>query len=124
MPETIQINLTVKFPGGLTVTESQTATIQAYDKVEVVIAKKTQKIVQVQPASKNQIKFLLIKADHYGGLSYQVREKPLEKTSEGTPKETSEGTPKETSETPKEKEAHSDRWIALDALQLFSIPAY
>ena len=53
--------------------------------------------MQVQPASKNQIKFLLIKADHYGGLRYQVREKPLEKTSEGAPKETSE--------TPKEKEA-------------------
>ena len=81
MTESIQINTSVRFPGGLTVSDAQPVTVDAYDSVQVTIPKNTIKTVQIQPAKTEQIKFLLIKADPYvPQLDYAPRcsEKPAE----------------------------------------------
>lgn len=83
MPEKISWALDVQVSGGPRISKSSTETVQAYDKVEVVIKGGDQdKKVDVQPAGDiKQIKFLMISSNLYGSeLTYSVNAAETDET--------------------------------------------
>lgn len=78
MPEEkIKINwvLNVQVIGGPKVSASETITVDAYDKIEVIIPAGEDKKVEVQPGGSGQVQFLLISSNQYGdALTYKVNE--------------------------------------------------
>ncbi|MFQ5856215.1 MAG: hypothetical protein ACE5LU_11285 [Anaerolineae bacterium] len=74
MAEKINWTLNVQVVGGPKMSASKTMTVDAYDKIEVVISDgATDEEVQVQPGGSGQVQFLLISSDQYGGdLTYKV----------------------------------------------------
>jgi hypothetical protein len=81
MSEKIQWTLDVQVTGGPRISESRTMTLEAYDKLEVLILDGTEaQEIQVQPGESLQVQFLLISSNQYGPqLSYSVNsEEPEE----------------------------------------------
>ncbi len=74
----VKINwtLNVQVVGGPKISASQTMEVEAYDKIEVNVEDgATDKEIQVQPGSSDQVQFLLISSDQYGdGLTYKVND--------------------------------------------------
>ena len=74
---TINLALNVQVVGGPTVLISKSKSVQAYDKIEVVIeAGSNEKSVEVQPGAADDVSFLLIKSSVYSSkqslLTYRV----------------------------------------------------
>jgi hypothetical protein len=75
MPEKISWTLNVQIPGGPKLASSQVVEVDAYDKIEVVVAHDgTDHVVDVQPGAADHVKFLSISADHYELLSYKPKD--------------------------------------------------
>lgn len=76
MPEKVKINwtLNIQVVEGPKLSESDTISVDAYDKIEVTVEDEaTDKEVQVQPGGSGQVQFLLISSDSYGDdLTYKV----------------------------------------------------
>ena len=74
MPETIKWTLNVNVLEGPRISESNTVSVDAYDKIEVVVsAGVSGEDIQVQPGDAGQVQFLLISSDQYSDdLSYSV----------------------------------------------------
>ena len=74
MPEKINWGVSVQIVGGPKIAASQTVSVDAYDKIEVVVADGTDgKEVQVQPGGAGQVQFLLIGSNKYdAALTYSV----------------------------------------------------
>jgi len=62
---TINLALNVQVVGGPTVLISKSKSVQAYDKIEVVIEAGSEKSVDVQPGAADKVSFLLIKSSVY-----------------------------------------------------------
>lgn len=76
MPEKINLTLNVQVVGGPRISASKTITVDAYDKIEVVIPDgATDEDIEVQPGGAGQVQFLLISSDQYGAdLTYKVND--------------------------------------------------
>jgi hypothetical protein len=74
MSEKVKWTLNVNVLNGPTISESDTLTIDAYDKIEVVVAAgAASEDIQIQPGDAGQVQFLLISSDQYSeDLSYSV----------------------------------------------------
>lgn len=78
MPERIQWNLDVQVAAGPSISASRGITVDAYDKIQVVIpggdgGTPGKATVDVQPGGAGQVKFLLISADQYSDkLTYTL----------------------------------------------------
>ena len=74
MSEKINWSVSIQVLGGPKISASQTLTVDAYDKIDVVIADGASgEDVEVQPGSTGQVQFLLIKSVKYGAdLTYSV----------------------------------------------------
>jgi hypothetical protein len=68
--------LNIQVVGGPTVLISKSKSVQAYDKIEVVIEAGSEKSVDVQPGAADKVSFLLIKSSVYSSeqsvLTYRV----------------------------------------------------
>jgi hypothetical protein len=73
---TINLALNIQVVGGPTVLISKSKSVQAYDKIEVVIeADSKGKSVDVQPGEADEVSFLLIKSSVYSSdIKYVVKE--------------------------------------------------
>ncbi len=72
---TINLALNVQVVGGPTVLISKTKSVQAYDKIEVVIEADLEKSVDVQSGAGDDVSFLLIKSSVYSSdIKYVVKE--------------------------------------------------
>ncbi|HBB32285.1 MAG TPA: hypothetical protein DDZ80_23595 [Cyanobacteria bacterium UBA8803] len=76
---TINLALNVQVVGGPKILISKSKSVEAYDKIEVVIEPVgpggAAKIVEVQPGGQNQVSFLLINSSLYGAeLTYVVND--------------------------------------------------
>lgn len=74
MPEKINWATDVQIVGGPRIAVSQTVIVDAYDKIDVVVAEGTdENEVQVQPGGAGQVQFILIKSNKYdAALTYSV----------------------------------------------------
>lgn len=74
MPEKINWTTDVQIVGGPRIVVSQTVNVDAYDKIDVVVAEGTdENEVQVQPGGPGQVQFILIKSSKYdAALTYSV----------------------------------------------------
>ncbi|UCE17782.1 MAG: hypothetical protein JSV84_12985 [Gemmatimonadota bacterium] len=74
MSETINWTLNVQVVGGPKISTSQTITVDAYDKIEVVIPQDAEnEDIEIQPGGPGQVQFLLIRSDQYDdNLTYKV----------------------------------------------------
>jgi hypothetical protein len=70
----INLALNVQVVGGPTVLISKSQSVEAYDKIEVVIeADSKEKSVEIQPGAANNVSFLLIKSSVYSSdIKYKV----------------------------------------------------
>jgi hypothetical protein len=73
---TINLALNVQVVGGPTVLISKSQSVEAYDKIEVLIDTDVkEKTVEIQPGEKTQVSFLLIESSVYSSaLNYVVSE--------------------------------------------------
>lgn len=76
MSENINWTLNIQVTGGPKVSVSETITVDAYDKIQVIVEDgASDKEVQIQPGDLGQVQFLLISSDQYSAdLSYKVNE--------------------------------------------------
>ena len=76
MPERIDWSYNIEVSGGLKISDSNSITVEAYDKIEVVVeVKKNPTEVAIQPSDKvGQVQFLLIRSNIYDPklLTYSV----------------------------------------------------
>lgn len=74
MPERINWATDVQIVGGPRIVVSQTVNVDAYDKIDVVVADgDDDKDIQVQPGGAGQVQFILIKSNKYdAALTYSV----------------------------------------------------
>ncbi len=74
MPEKINWSVDMQIVGGPKIAVSQTVSVDAYDKIEVVVADGIdEEDIQVQPGGAGQVQFLLIKSNKYdAALTYSV----------------------------------------------------
>jgi hypothetical protein len=80
---TINLALNVQVVGGPTVLISKTKSVQAYDKIEVVIEADLEKSVDVQSGAGDDVSFLLIKSSVYSSeITYAVKEKKEDSSTE------------------------------------------
>ena len=76
MPAAITWTVNVQITGGPKLSASQTLTVDAYDKIEVLSPDgAADQEVEVQPGGAGQVRFLSIKSSPYGaGLTYKVND--------------------------------------------------
>jgi len=73
MTEVISIAVSAKIKDGPTVSFSNSLNVDAYDKLNVVIAQGTSLTIQLLPPGSDSVHFLMIKSSHYSDqISYKV----------------------------------------------------
>lgn len=74
MAEKINWAVDVQIVGGPKIAVSQTVSVDAYDKIEVVVAEGTDaEDIEVQPGGAGQVQFLLIRSNKYdANLTYSI----------------------------------------------------